>query len=112
LRRLGYVNDEAVALRIAQARLARRPMGREALAAELKAREFSVETSARAVRAAYEGKSDREIAEGVLRSVSRRYADPEREKRRRAGLLKGRGFSDEVIEAVIGSAANCQVFCR
>lgn len=112
LRRLGYINDEAVALRVAQARLARRPMGREALSTELKAREFSVETVAHAVRGAYGGKSDQEIAEGILRSLPRRYTDPERENRRRAGLLKGRGFSDEVIEAVIGSDADCQVSCR
>src|SRR5437867_10507178 len=40
LQRLGYVDDEAVARRMAEARLARRPMAREALAAELGPRGF------------------------------------------------------------------------
>src|SRR2546427_5884923 len=41
LQRLGYVDDEAVALRLAEARLARRPMARQALAAQLEARGVS-----------------------------------------------------------------------
>jgi len=100
---LGYINDEAVALRLAQNRLARRPMGREALAAELKAREFSAETIARAVRGAYAGTTEQAVAEGFLMSLPPRHADPVRESRRRAGLLRGRGFPAEVIEDVIVS---------
>ena len=102
LDRLGYVNDEAVALRMAQARLARRLMAREALAAELEAREFTPESIARAVSGAYGGLSDEAVAERFLESLPVRYRDPDRERRRRAGLLRGRGFSSDVSEAVLG----------
>jgi SOS response regulatory protein OraA/RecX len=99
---LGYVNDETVALRMARARLARRPMSREALAAELEARGFSAEAVAKAVGGAYAGLSDEAVAERILESLPRRYTDPARERRRRAGLLRGRGFSSDVSEAVLG----------
>ena len=102
LDRLGYVNDEAVALRMAQARLARRLMAREALAAELEARGFAPEAIARAVRGAYAVLSDEAVAERFLESLPVRYRDPDRERRRRAGLLRGRGFSSDVSEAVLG----------
>lgn len=102
LHRLGYVDDEAVALRVAQARLARRLMAREALAAELEARGFTSEAVARAVRGVYAGLSDEAVAERFLDSLPRRYKDLDRERRRRAGLLRGRGFSSDVSEAVLG----------
>ena len=102
LHRLGYVDDEAVALRMAQARLARRLMAREALAAELEGRGFAAEAVARAVRGAYAGMSDEAVAERFLASLPFRYKDQARERRRRAGLLRGRGFSSDVSEAVLG----------
>lgn len=102
LDRLGYVNDEAVALRMAQARLARRLMAREGLAAELEGRGFSAEAVARAVSGAYAGLTDEAVAERFLESLPLRYKDPARERRRRAGLLRGRGFSSDVSEAVLG----------
>ncbi len=102
LHRLGYVNDEAVALRMAQARLARRLMAREALAAELEERGFPADAVARAVRGAYAGLTDEAVAERFLASLPARFTDPARERRRRAGLLRGRGFSSDVSEAVLG----------
>jgi SOS response regulatory protein OraA/RecX len=102
LRRLGYVNDEAVALRMAQARLARRLMAREALSAELDGRGFAAEAVARAVSGAYAGLTDEAVAERFLESLPLRYKEPDRERRRRAGLLRGRGFSSDVSEAVLG----------
>ena len=106
LQRLGYVDDEAVALRVAEARLARRPMAREALAAELEARGFSAGAVARAVQRVYAGLSDEAVAERFLKSLPRRFNDPVRESRRRAGLLRGRGFSADVSENVLGVTAN------
>ena len=103
LRRLGYVNDEAAALRLALARFVRHPMGRDALAAELKAREFPPEAIARAVEAAYGGTTEQAVAESFLMALPPRYSDSARESRRRAGLLKGRGFTADVIEAVLVS---------
>ena len=103
LNRLGYVNDEAVAFRMAQARLARRLMAREALAAELDGRGFAAETVARAVSGAYAGLTDEAVAERFLESLPARFKEPDRERRRRAGLLRGRGFSSDVSEAVLGN---------
>src|SRR5437764_14530859 len=50
LERLGYLNDEAAALRLAQARLRRRPMGRIALVQILTTRAFPNDVADRAVR--------------------------------------------------------------
>jgi SOS response regulatory protein OraA/RecX len=88
---------------MAQTRLARRPVSREALAVELEGRGFSAETVARAVRGAYAGLSDEAVAARFLESLPTRFRDPARERRRRAGLLRGRGFSSDVSEAVLGS---------
>src|SRR3989441_7262893 len=63
LQRLGYVDDEAVALRMAEARFARRPMAREALAAELEARGVSTRAVARAVQHADARLSDQDVAQ-------------------------------------------------
>lgn len=112
LRRIGYVNDDAAARRLAQARMARRPMGREALAAELQAREFPAETVARAVEEAFVGRTEEAVAEGILMSVAARYSDPVREARRRAALLRRRGFSADVIEALLASSGCLQVSVR
>jgi len=106
LQRLGYVDDEAVARRMAEARLARRPMAREALAAELEARGFSAGAVARAVQHAYAGLSEEAIAQRFLKSLPHRFSDAAREGRRRAGLLRGRGFSADVSESVLGVTAN------
>ncbi|HZC68660.1 MAG TPA: regulatory protein RecX [Nitrospirales bacterium] len=106
LQRLGYVDDGAVALRVAEARLARRPMAREALAAELEARGFSPGALARAVQRAYAGLSEEAMAQRFLKSLPRRFSDPAREGRRRASLLRGRGFSADVSESVLGVTAN------
>ena len=103
---MGYVDDGTVAFRMAEARLARRPMAREALAAELEARGFSAGAVARAVQRAYAGLSEEAVAERFLKSLPRRFSDPSREARRRAGLLRGRGFSDDVSESVLGVTAN------
>src|SRR5206468_10203550 len=93
LQRVGYVDDEAVARRMAEARLARRPMAREALGAGLEARGFSAGAVARAVQHAYAGLSEEAIAERFPKSLPRRLSDPVRGGTRRAGLLRGRGFS-------------------
>ncbi len=87
---------------MAQARLARRLMAREALAAELEARGFSSEAVAQAMRGAYAGLTDEAVAKRFLESLPLRYQEPDRERRRRAGLLRGRGFSSDVSEVVLG----------
>jgi hypothetical protein len=81
-------------------------MAREALAAELEARGFSTGAVARAVNHAYGGLSDEDVAQRFLKSLPRRFSDPAREGCRRAGLLRGRGFSADVSESVLGVSAN------
>lgn len=110
LKRLGYVNDVAVALRVAQARLGRRVMARAMLAAELESRGFSAASIAQAVLGAYDGVADEAVAARFLASLPIRYQEPERERARRAGLLRGRGFSFEVSEAVLGRRGDCVTY--
>src|SRR2546428_12467093 len=76
---------------MAEARLARRPRAREAWAAELEARGFSAGDVARAVQRAYAGLSEEAVAERFLKALPRRFSDPSREARRRAGVLRGGG---------------------
>jgi regulatory protein len=105
LQRLGYLNDDKAALRLAQSRLARRPLGRAALIEALKAREFGDETAVRAVRAAYYGTTEQAVAERLLSQLAARFQDHARETRRRAALLSARGFTEDVIESCLGRAA-------
>lgn len=104
LRRIGYVDDDVAARRLAQARMTRHPMGRKALAAELEAREFPAETVARIVEEAFAGMTEEAVAEGILMAAPTLYFDPAREVRRRAALLRRRGFSSDVIEALLGDS--------
>ena len=105
LQRLGYLNDDKAALRLAQSRLARRPLGRAALIEALLAREFSEETAVRAARAAYSGITEQAVAEHLLSKLAVRFQDRARETRRRAALLSARGFADDVIESCLGRTA-------
>ena len=108
LERLGYLNDEAAALRLAQARLRRRPMGRIALVQILTTRAFSNDVADRAVRLAYDGLTEQAVAARFLRSLPRRFKDPMREARRRAALLATRGFPEDLIEPLLISGLSDQ----
>ena len=108
LERLGYLNDEAAALRIAQARLRRRPMGRIALVQILTTRAFPSDVADRAVRLAYDGITEQAVAARFLRSLPKRFKDPMREARRRAALLATRGFPEDLIESLLISGLSDQ----
>jgi SOS response regulatory protein OraA/RecX len=108
LERLGYLNDEAAALRLAQGRLRRRPMGRIALLQILTTRAFPNEIANRAVRLAYDGVTEQAIAARFLRSLPKRFKDPMREARRRAALLATRGFPEDLIEPLLISGLSDQ----
>src|SRR5436190_17400990 len=108
LERLGYLNDEAAALRLAQARLRRRPMGRIALVQILTTRAFPNDVADRAVRLAYDGVTEQAVAARFLRSLPRRFKDPVREARRRAALLATRGFPEDLIEPLLMSGLSDQ----
>jgi regulatory protein len=99
LKRLKYLDDASYALRWIENRLARRPMGRERLKAELLAKGLPERLVEETIRVAWRGVSERELA---LRVVSSRAGrGTERDLRRAIRLLRQRGFDEDTIEAVI-----------
>ncbi|HXF92131.1 MAG TPA: RecX family transcriptional regulator [Nitrospiraceae bacterium] len=103
LRRLtkaGYLNDRAFAARWAEARLARRPMGREALKAELLRQGLSEGLVVRTLDTFYQRGRERELAEQVIRQAARRTPVS---SSRAARLLRQRGFDEETIDEVVPS---------
>jgi len=99
----GYLNDERYALRWASERLARCPMGRERLEAELIGQGLDRDTTERALEHAYGGRSERELALALLRQ--RRGVRNPVGRSREATLLRRYGFTEESIEAVLGNGA-------
>ena len=100
----GYLNDERYALRWANERLARRPMGRERLEAELIGQGLDRDTTERALEQVYGGRNERELALALLRQRSE--ARNPANRLREATLLRRYGFTEESIEAVLGSGAS------
>jgi len=95
----GYLDDERYGLRWASARLARRPMGRERLEAEMIGQGLERDTIERTLDQVYGERSERELALALLR---RKY-DVRNPASRSAGatLLRRYGFTEETIEAVL-----------
>lgn len=95
LERRGYLDDQAYAVRWAEARLARRPMGRERLKLELLSRGFEEAVAERALKNAYRSLSEQELACRALdgRTTSMRPLQWIR-------LLRQRGFDDDTIQQV------------
>ena len=104
LHRLGYLDDETVAGRVAHSQLLRRPLGRSGLLEVLKLRGFSAEIADRAVRRAYDATPEEAVAARFLKKLPVKFKDPMRETRRRAALLLARQFSEDVIEPLLASA--------
>lgn len=99
-RERGYLDDDAYAMRWAERRLARQPMGPAKLEAELLAKGFDRSTVAKTVRRAYDRLDLRELARTLL---ARRLGRPVEEQRRRgASLLRRYGFDEDLIEDLIG----------
>lgn len=103
LERLGYLNEEQAALRLAQSQLQRRPMGRSALRKIMSNRGFAETTIDLAVSEVYEGMTEQEVAARFLRTLPVRFPDAMRETRRRATALATRGFPQELIEPLLVS---------
>ena len=95
----GYVDDERYGLRWASERLARRPMGRERLEAEMIGQGLERDTIERTLDQVYGERSERDLALALLRSKYNRR-DP---TSRSAGatLLRRYGFTEETIETVL-----------
>lgn len=99
LRERRYLNDEAYALRWAQARLVQRPMGRDRLEAELSGRGFDRAITTHTVEQVYRELSECALARtlleqrlGVWNSWSRSRGE---------SLLRRHGFSEETIEETL-----------
>ena len=95
LERRGYLNDQAYATRWAEARLSRRPMGRERLKAELLQRGFEEPVIERALRKAYQSISEQELACQALEGRVRRTRPLQWVR-----FLRQRGFDDDTIQQV------------
>ena len=91
----GYLNDERYALRWASARLARHPMGRERLEAEMMGQGLDRQITERTLEQVYRERNERELALALL---SRK-----RDLRNPASLLRRYGFTEETIQAVLGN---------
>jgi len=97
---LQYLNDEAFAVRWAERRLARMPMGRTRLQDELLATGCSERIVHATLRAAYRKVSEQDLAMQVLTRASRTASA--KTPSRVARLLSQRGFDEDTIETVVG----------
>ena len=97
---LQYLNDEVFAVRWAERRLARMPMGRARLQDELLATGCSERIVHATLRAAYRKVSEQDLAVQVLTRASR--TAPAKTPSRVARLLIQRGFDEDTIETVMG----------
>jgi len=99
LRRLGYLNDDVFARRWAESRIARKPMGRLRLEAELLAQGLDRPVVLNTLGAVYGGRSERDLARDLLQTRAGKALSQARQVR----LLRNYGFSEETIELVLGS---------
>lgn len=103
----GMVDDASFAGAYVHDRLLRRPIGRRKLAGELRTRGVDPETADRAL-SALDHDRECELARLAMRSKIRTLRNGDERKRQRsiAGFLAARGFSWEVIRAVILDVAD------
>ncbi|GAB1721813.1 MAG: Regulatory protein RecX [Nitrospira sp.] len=95
LERRGYLDDQAYATRWAEARLAKRPMGRERLKLEMLSRGFEDPVVERALRSAYRSISEQELACRALEGRTTGTRPPQWVR-----FLRQRGFDDDTIQQV------------
>jgi regulatory protein len=95
LQRQGYLDDQAYATRWAEARLSRRPMGRERLKLELLSRGFEEPVAERALKSAYRSISEQELACQALEGRTTRTRPLQWVR-----FLRQRGFDDDTIQQV------------
>lgn len=104
--RLGYVNDEKLAAGFAEGCAERRGIGPHRVRAELSRRGVPDLAIEHALRLAFDGDREGEVALASARAWMGRYglahgADQDAARRRLYGFLARRGFSLEVIERVL-----------
>jgi SOS response regulatory protein OraA/RecX len=97
---LKYLNDEVFAVRWAERRLARMPMGRARLQDELLGTGCSERIVHATLRATYRKVSEQDLAVQVLTRASQTASA--KTPSRVARLLSQRGFDEDTIETVMG----------
>lgn len=97
---LRYLNDRAYAERWVENRLARRPMGRERLKAELQAKGIADAVADGAIRVVLRGIDEETLARRALKARQRggQQLTPIQALR----LLRQRGFEEETIDRMMG----------
>lgn len=98
---LQYLNDRAYAERWVESRLARQPMGRERLKAELQAKGIGEAVADQAIRTSLQEVDEEALARRALEARQRngRRVTPVQAVR----LLRQRGFEEETIDRIIGA---------
>ena len=98
---LRYLNDRAYAERWVESRLARRPMGRERLKAELQAKGIADTVADGAIRKALHGVDEEALARRALKARQRggQRLTPMQALR----LLRQWGFEEETIDRMMGA---------
>ena len=100
LRDLRYLDDQGFAERWIEGRLARQPMGRERLRAELQAKGVDESVAEGALAVSLDGVDEETLARQVLKVTQRRGR--QLTPMQMARLLRQRGFEDETIDRIIG----------
>jgi regulatory protein len=101
LSELRYLDDRVYAQRWIESRLARKPMGRERLKAELLARGIAESHADRAIREVLRGVDEEALARRALRVKQGRGGRLAPLKAAR--LLRQRGFEEETIDRIMGA---------
>lgn len=103
LERFGYVDDREFSSAWARSRVRIRGFGRRRIAQELRSKGISREIIEETLEAVFEDSSEADIAlreaEKKLKSLARCEYDARR--RRLAGFLERKGFSSEIIRAIL-----------
>jgi regulatory protein len=97
---LRYLDDRAYAQRWIEHRLARKPMGRERLKAELQTKGVAESLAERAIRDALRGVDEETLARLALKIKQRRGGQLAPIKATR--LLRQWGFEEETVRRIIG----------
>lgn len=103
LKRKDFVNDEKFARYFATQRMTYKPMGRRALAADLKSRGVDPQWIEQALNEATEGRDELEVARALAQSRLSHIKglSSEAAQRRLFGFLSRRGFSADVTYRVV-----------
>lgn len=103
LKEVGYLDDARFACTFAQSRLRNKPMGAFLLRRELQQKGVAGPLIDEAIKDAYAGVDEEELAADLVRRRASRYRDLEQDKRKKRlyDFLRRRGFRWDVVRRVI-----------